>query len=336
LVLHNAAWAEFFRRREAPLKIRICYPLVIGLLVGAVLFGGKYLAKPASGKKIRVAVVQPSYREPGWEDVREGWPEIDVTRYLALLKKLTKAAAAEKPDLILLPESALPMALNQAPWLQAWVRNLAGKSSAWLLLGAIYQNQQEYNSAYLFSPQGKATGRYDKVQLVPFGEFVPGRSWLPGLKYYPIREDDLTPGKGFYPLAAGPSRLGVSICFESIFPAVSRASVRQGANLLVVITNDGWFKCTVAPAQHQQIAVFRAVENRRWLARAATTGISCFISPRGEITEALALYQSGYLSQTLTLNGGKTFYLRSGDWFVGLSGLLALISFLGGRRNRAL
>jgi apolipoprotein N-acyltransferase len=335
LVLHNAAWAEFFRW-ESPFKIRICYPLAVGLLLAAMLWVGGGLNKPESGQRIKVAVVQPSYREPGWEDVIEGWSEIDVTRYLALLKQMILAAAEKKPDLIILPESALPLALNQEPWLQAWVRESARETSARLLLGAIYQTEREYNAAYLFSPRGEPAGRYDKVQLVPFGEYVPGRNWLPGLQYYPIRENDLAPGKSFAPLAAGSCRLGVSICFESIFSHISRASVRRGANLLAVITNDGWFKRTAAPAQHQQIAVFRAVENRRWLGRATTTGISCFISPRGKIKRKLDLYRSGFLLQTLALETGETFYRRHGDWFVGFAGLLAVLSCFGGKRSEAL
>jgi apolipoprotein N-acyltransferase len=336
LVLHNAAWAEFFRRQEIPFKSRALYPVVVGLLLGAVLVGGGYLNRPNSGREIQVAVIQPSYREPGWDDISEGWSEIDVTRYLKVLDKLIQTAAASKPDLIILPESALPLALNQEPWLQAWVRESARETSAWLLLGAIYQTEREYNAAYLFSPRGELAGCYEKNQLVPFGEYVPGRNWLPGLQYYPIREDDLAPGKSFAPLAAGPSRLGVSICFESIFSHISRASVRRGANLLVVITNDGWFKRTAAPAQHEQIAVFRAVENRRWLARATTTGISCFISPRGRIRQELGLYQSGFLLKPLSLEPGTTFYSRRGDWFVGFAGLLALLSCFGGKRSELL
>jgi apolipoprotein N-acyltransferase len=333
LVLHNAAWAEALGRRESPRLRRALALAVVWLLAAAVLLAGGILQTPGGGRQIKVAVIQPSYRAPQWEDSNEGWQEVDIPPYLADLEKLISAAGREKPDLIILPESALPLALNQEPWLQEWTKQIVRETSAWLLLGAAYQNQKEYNSAYLFSPRGELKGRYAKVQLVPFGEYVPGRHWLPGLRYYPIRADDLTPGKGCSPLTAGPVKIGVNICFESIFPYISRRLTANGAELLVVITNDGWFRRTAAPAQHEQIAVFRAVENHRWLARAAATGISCFISPQGEIAPELALYRSGFLTKTLFLASETTRYRRGGgDGFILLVGLLAGLSFLAGRR----
>ena len=327
IVLHNAALAEGLRFGETRL-IRRLVPLgaAWGLILLVALFGrcrAEALARVS--RSLKVSIVQPAAREPRPEDIGHFWPKEDLRQEQALLKALTQEAALQRPELIVWPESAVPAVLNGDEALLSWVGEMAREGGCWLLLGAAYGDRagNMYNSAYLLSPEGRLAGHYEKVQLVPFGEFVPGRNWLPGLRYYPIREYDLAAGSGFHTLQGGRNRLGVSICFESIFPHISRSFARQGANLLVIITNDGWFRRTAAPAQHRQMAVFRAVETGRWVARAALTGISCVISPRGEILQELGIYQRGVLTERVGAGEGLTFYTRRGDWFIALCGLLA-------------
>jgi len=343
IVLHNASLAEAIFSPVRSFRWRLA-PLVTAwmLIAATVLMGrfGAYSARDGPSATLRVntpalqprhsslkvSVIQPSAREPRVEDVFHPWSVEDIRFHLSLLEGLTRQAAPAHPNLIIWPESALPAILNRDLFLREQVGEIARQSRAWLLLGAPFEDEEGnlYNSAFLFSPAGRITDRYDKVQLVPFGEFVPGRGWLPGLRYYPIRESDLTPGKGFHPLWMGSTGLGISICFESIFPHISRSLVKHGAGLLVIITNDGWFKRTAAPAQHRQMAVFRAVETGRWVARAASTGISCVISPRGQIVKEIGLFHRGVLTERAGLARGDTLFVRHGDWFILAAAVLAL------------
>jgi apolipoprotein N-acyltransferase len=332
IFLHNAALAEAFSSSDRSIGKRLAPLTAVWAIILVLVLLGRF--GPISPKRaestLKVAILQPSPREPREEDVGQFWAEEEVILQQEVLEKLTRQAAALHPDLIIWPESALPALLNTSLSLQSWTSEIARRGKAWLLLGAACEDDdgKACNSAYLVSPQGEFRDRYDKVQLVPFGEFVPGRNWLPGLKYYPIRGEDLTPGKGFHTLRAGSFNLGVVICFESIFPHISRTLVKRGTDLLVIITNDGWFKRTAAPAQHRQAAVFRAVESRRWVARAASTGISCIISPRGEVMQELALYRRGVLTEEVQPREELTFYVRFGDWFIAICVSMAIICLI--------
>ncbi len=326
ILLHNAAVAGFFVPSSGGMRRRLTPLISVWVIILALTLFGRFgpINPKWSKTALKVAILQPSPREPREEDVGRFWTEEEVALQQENLEGLTREAAALHPELIIWPESALPAVLNTSEPLKTWAAEIARKGEAGLLLGAAHEDEAEntHNSAYLLSPEGEFLDRYDKVQLVPFGEFVPGRNWLPGLQYYPIRGYDLTPGEGFHKLRLYPwLDLGVSICFESIFPHIFRHSL---PDLWVIITNDGWFKRTAAPAQHRQAAVFRAVETRRWVLRAASTGISCVISPRGEITKELELYQRGVLEEEVKVQEDVTLYHRFGDWFVVLAAALTL------------
>ena len=332
IVLHNAELAEAISSSARSLLQRIAPLIAVWTLIAVVVIGGHLVIKRSGNnqQELKIAIIQPTVREPGRDDANHIWTQAEVSEDRAALMKLAGQVAKEKPIIIIAPESALPGFLNRDVFLYTGATQAARKSHAWLLVGAHYEDDaaRTYNSAYLFSPQGEMKDRYDKVQLVPFGEFVPGRSWLPGIKNYPIREQDLSAGAGYHTMQAGPISLGVAICFESIFPHIARKLVNQGAEILVIITNDGWFLKTAAAEQHRQMAVFRAVETRRWIARAALTGISCIIAPNGKIMDELGLYKQGALVGNVGIGEGKTFYLRFGDWFIGVVVLLAFAGFI--------
>ncbi len=339
IVLHNAAFAEAIFSSARSVVRRLAPLGLVWVVIGATVLAGRLTSERertrllhASYPSLKVAIVQPSEREPRAEDITRPWSAADTAAQLALLERLTRQAAQSHPALIIWPESAVPEILNRDIALRRRVEEIARRSRAWLLAGSHLEGKGGglYNSAFLFSPEGRIRDRYDKVQLVPFGEFVPGRNWLPGVHNYPIRDTDLSPGRGFFPLRIDASTLGVAICFESIFPHISRELVRNGANLLVIITNDGWFKRTAAPAQHRQMAVFRAVETRRWVARAASTGISCLISPSGDIVQELGLYQSGVLTWRIEVRKGETCFVRHGDWFIVVALATAIACVLWG------
>lgn len=265
-----------------------------------------------------------------------GWRDADLSTkiyetYWPMTEKLGGGA-----DFIVWPESALPDYLLSSPSLQKKMSRLARNSGAHILAGGQHvepdehaaNGYREYNGAYLIDPKGRTIGDYYKTHLVPFGEFVPGRNWLPLLNNYKVRDVDYSPGTGYYVLRSKKGNMGVMICFESIFPQIGREFANNGANLLFVITNDSWFGKTAAAAQHHDFSVFRAVENRRYVARNATTGITSLISPTGEVIKSAGLGKKAVVQGKLTMISGRTIYTKYGDWFAWLSiaaGLIGLI-----------
>jgi apolipoprotein N-acyltransferase len=242
------------------------------------------------------------------------------------------------PVLLVWPETALPFLIGDNLYYRRLKNGLIKKQKIWLLSGAPFYRAPEdrdsqqagvgesYNSAYLFTPEGKIGGRYDKQHLVPFGEYVPLSDYfsLPG----PLVENigNFSNGKPVNPLSCQGAAIGVLICFESIFPKLSRDWTARGANLLVNITNDAWFGHSSAPWQHLSMSVFRAVENRRSLARSANTGVSAVIDPLGRINRSSPLFQPFYLVENVPLLQTKTIFVGFGHHF-GLLCLLASIPF---------
>ncbi len=235
--------------------------------------------------------------------------------------RLSELASDSNPDLIVWPETALPFYYPIDLEASAIVNMCIRKSHACFLIGspAFKQDKHEFkffNRAYMVNENAVITGKYDKVHLVPFGEYVPFGKYLGFLGKLTAQAGDFSPGIGkFKPLKFKNKKAGVLICFEIIFPDLARKFVNNGADILVTITNDAWFGRTSAPFQHFSMCVFRAVENRRPLARAANTGISGFIFPTGKIIMMSHLYKDEFLTAKLPCLKIKTIYNRFGDWF---------------------
>ncbi|MCD6586204.1 MAG: apolipoprotein N-acyltransferase, partial [Desulfobacteraceae bacterium] len=188
-------------------------------------------------------------------------------------------------------------------------------------------NEYFYNSAYLVTPDGDISARNDKVHLVPFGEYVPFKKWLPFINHLVAQVGEFKAGKKGDTLKWAPADIGVLICYEVIFPELARESVANNAGLLVNITNDAWFGNTSAPYQHFSMAVFRAVENRRSLIRAANTGISGFIDPAGRILKQSALFEDAALTCSVpVIKNQTTIYTRYGNLLV--LGCFIALSFI--------
>jgi apolipoprotein N-acyltransferase len=185
-----------------------------------------------------------------------------------------------------------------------------------------------YNSAYLIIPEDKTMGKYDKTHLVPFGEYVPFKKWLPFLGKIVAQVGDFKAGKVGQTLPWRNEQLGVQICYEIIFPGLSRAMVKNNASVLVNITNDAWFGKTSGPYQHFSMTVFRAVENRRSLARSANTGISGFIDPAGRILASTDLMQDAVATQMVPMLKERSIYTQIGDLFARICLALVLLIIL--------
>lgn len=296
--------------------------------------------------QLRVAVIQANIPQAmKWQ--QSAWPDI-MKKYLAL----TRRAAEEKPDLIIWPETAFPGFIGEAPQLFLELKDFVREIKIPLLLGLVTQRNESYfNSAILLSGDGEVVQQYDKLHLVPFGEYIPLRNIFPFLSHIaPI--GDFTSGESYtlFPvpsdgqMAVAQGVYSVLICFEDTVAAISRDFTRKGANLLVNVTNDAWFQDTKAPFLHLQDAVFRSVENRRSLIRSANTGVSCFIEPTGRIIRRLednrkkAAYVEGFIIERVFLQTAKTFYTKFGDVFTYLcfGGILgAIITAATGRRVKS-
>jgi apolipoprotein N-acyltransferase len=171
-----------------------------------------------------------------------------------------------------------------------------------------------YNRAYLLDGDGMLIGYYDKIHLVPFGEYVPWKKILFFVDKLVQAAGDFASGEKAVVLDLPPAKAGVLICYEAIFPELSRDLVNAGANFLVNLTNDAWFGRSSAPYQHLSMAVLRSVENRVPMARCANTGISGFIDSRGSILQVTSLFEDATMLGNIQLGDGKTFYTRFGDW----------------------
>jgi len=242
---------------------------------------------------------------------------------------LTLLAKKDNPGLIVWPEAAVPVVLEEEPFYYERLRGFAKNINAPILFGGVNtSNNLYYNSAILLDSSGDLAGKYDKLHLVPFGEYIPLKDKFPFLEtIVPI--GDIAPGREYTVFEALHSagnnfpKFSVLICFEDLFPELSREFVKRGASLLVNITNDAWYKDTSAASQHFQASVFRAVENRVTLVRAANTGISGFITPTGKVTifvknnTGKKTFINGYASARIALKEDSlTFYTRHGDVFV--------------------
>ncbi len=272
----------------------------------------------------KVAVVQGNIDQTlKWDPA---FQTASVEKYLALSAR----AMAQGPDLVVWPETATPFYLFYQQPLTGMVTGFVARSGTPFLVGSPSfrpngEAMDYFNSAYLIDAAGRPAGRYDKVHLVPFGEYVPLKRYLPFLGKMVAQVGDFKSGPLGATLAWGGRRLGVQICYEIIFPRLSRQMVAGGADILVNMTNDAWFGRTGAPYQHFAMAVLRAVENRRTVVRAANTGISAVIGPEGRVALRTELFEDAAFTRSVPLMAEKTFYTRFGDVWAGLCLVVSLV-----------
>jgi apolipoprotein N-acyltransferase len=225
------------------------------------------------------------------------------------------------------PESAAwPFLYHRAPLLDADLATLVDRGCTVLINSSSPVGDAFYNSAFLVSAAGEVA-RYDKHHLVPFGEYVPFRGVFGWMDKLAREAGEFRPGDRTVLLPWGGEKIGMSICYEVVFPSEVAALVRQGATILVTITNDAWYGDTPAPWQHFRAARFRAAENRRPLLRAAITGISAYVAPDGSVRDELGVYREGVLRVRVLGAKGLTPFSRC-PWLVpGLSTVLAGAAF---------
>ena len=329
IVLVNVAVAAAFL---VPRKKRNTL-LLASLAAAAVLQAGRLVDAPAIAADHAALLVQENI------PVDENWTRDTFERTLRQLTDLTVKAAntriiggvPEKLELIVWPESPAPF-FSSDPLFRGPVSEMARASRSWVVTGAIGSTSanpigaatsQVFNSAALVSPSGEWTARYDKVHLVPFGEYLPF-PWLFSFAGGLTKEvGEFKSGMSRAPLDAGSERLGVFICYESVFPDEVRQFANNGAQVFVNISNDGWYGDSGAYAQHLNQTRMRAIENDRWTLSATDTGVTASIDPYGRTVARIPRKVRGTLAAPYALTSVTTFYTRHGDWFAFLCAIIS-------------
>src|SRR5207247_3365147 len=270
-----------------------------------------------------------------------------TTKILDKFRRLSEIALRSNPppDLLIWPESSMPGPVLAEQESNKFVMDLAASAETDLLLGTIdEQNRDIYNAALLISDGGERVQVYRKVHLVPFGEFVPGRHTVPLLARIVGDQvpGDFKAGKEYsvFALTNGDVHVAPLICFEDTIGELTRQFVLPtetgpGANLLVDVTNDGWFQHSAGSHQHLANAIFRCVETRRPMIRAANTGVTCFVNQFGRVTQELqdekgSTFTEGVLAGEIKVPTEQelTFYARHGELFAKACAAITLVSIL--------
>ncbi len=289
--------------------------MTVGILLICYSYGFWHLhhtIAESPNRAVSVALLQ------GDIDQYKKWNKAFVEEIKKTFEGLVDEAGKAKPDLMIWPETSVPGYLLQDPSLHDWLQKLVRRSQTYHLIGTPIMNGRDaYNSSFSIDPKGNFISEYDKIHLVPFGEVVPFASFLGRFKFISILNElgGFTAGKRSPVLNAGAIPMGVNICYEAIFPNLVRQSVREGAQVIVNLTNDGWYMKSAEPYQHWAPNVFRAVENSRFVVRADNTGISGIIDPAGRVVASSTIFEPMVITGTIEPSTNLTFYTRFGDLF---------------------
>ncbi len=337
--VNSLLWAILERRiHKQPFAWRpiTVFALVIALTMGYGAYRIRTIDTQATAaKKLTIGLVQTNRGA--------GQKHADRDRFLREHQELTRELLAErKIDLLVWPENIVSLHLTsrhgQLP------PAAFGQLDAPLLLGAILQMEQNretryYNSAVLLDPSGQILGTYDKTILVPFGEYIPMGDIFPWLYSWSPYSSRFWSGEMTEPMILGGRPISVNICYEDIFPGHIRLLMKGGRDGLLPqamfnLTDDSWYGNTVQPTEHLVLASFRAIEHRRPLVRATTTGISALIDPVGRFTHRTGQWTKETLVGDIPLMSGRTVYARVGDWLGWLCASLVLFALIQAYRLR--
>ena len=314
------AWALCYHKREM-----LCCGISAGLVCSNLLFGILRMQRNFQNENtVHATVVQGNISS------HEKWETSTTFRMMDTYEDLTRQAAEEGAELVLWPETTVTVALSQSFYMKSFVSRVAEENQVTLLVGALHEDETgEYNSLFLVTPDGEISEqRYDKRHLVPFGEYVPMRELItvviPPLAEVSALDVELKAGTDTNLFDTQWGKVGAMICFDSIYETLGLQSVREGAELMVLSSNDSWFSDSAAVYQHQAQAQFRAVEQGRYLVRSANTGISTILSPTGEILAWIDALTEGYAVEQVSFRTSETLYSRIGNLLVYVGGVFCL------------
>ena len=305
---------------------------IAAITAAVVLQAGRLVEAPAAKPDRNALLVQQNI------PVSADWTPPYYQQTLSELAELTEQSAAqhatEKIGVIVWPESPAPFFVND-PRFHDTLSAIARNTKAWMVTGSIGSNSPRpnddspvFNSAAVISPGGEWTARYDKVHLVPFGEYLPFPSLFSFAGGLTKEVGAFARGTSRRPLKAGDQRLGIFICYESVFPDEVRQFANQGAQVFVNISNDGWYGDSGAYAQHLNQTRMRAIENDRWILSTTDTGVTASIDSWGRIATRIPRRQRTTLLAPYALTSVTTFYTRHGDWFAFACAIISIGALL--------
>jgi len=325
VIAANAVLADFMllerRRRHIPLYPTVPVWLgtvsVIIIAVVTISYGYHRLGEKMPSRPVRISIIQ------GNIDQDMKWDRQYQDSVLSTYMEMSKIVSRQKPDLIVWPETALPFIFGHDREHTGRLMAFQKENGVPLLTGTIRAREHKdgsrvySNSAVLMDSYGKVMYSYDKIHLVPFGEYVPLKNAL----FFVNRlvegaVGDYVPGRAYTSAKTSFGTFSTVICYELIFPSLVRNFFLKGGDFIVTITNDAWFGSTIGPVQHFYTSVFRAVENRKPVVRAANTGISGFVDSRGRVIKKTGLFEKTAVTAEIDRDGRVTFYTRYGDIFV--------------------
>jgi apolipoprotein N-acyltransferase len=303
--------------------------LTASLAAAIVLHAGKFIKPPASVGNLGATLVQsniPILDEPWSLDYT-----LSTLTELQALSTRPSAAVTGSPGLIVWPESPAPFFATDLH-VRATLAEVARSTDSYIVAGTMgiehagdpNRPPDIFNSASLIAPTGAWVQRYDKIHLVPYGEYIPLENMFTFARALTKEVSTFARGTKRRPMEEGGVRVGTFICYESVFPNEVRQFARNGAQVFVNISNDSWFGPTGAPGQHLNMARMRAVENDRWLLRDTNSGITAIIDPYGRIVAEAPREQRTALQGTYSLIDSTTFYTRHGDWFPFLCAIITV------------
>lgn len=325
VVALNGAFADLFfiktRRAKMPLfpmaQTFLGYCFLIAMLLTIFSYGYWRLHQQRPGDPLRVSIVQGNIeQDKKWEP---SYQEDVINTY----KELTLKASASSPSLIVWPETSLPFYFGSDASLTNDLISFERQLNSSLLFGSVIVKQPPgygkpaklTNSAILLDREGNVSYVYDKIHLVPFGEYVPLRSILFFVDKLVAGIGDYVPGEKPLKAKTSVGSFGTFICYEIIFPGLVRKSFSKEGDFIVTITNDAWFGKTTGPYQHFSMAVFRAIENRKPVVRAANTGVSGFIDSNGKVLLTTPLFEKSVETLDIIKDSYRSFYSKYGDIF---------------------
>ncbi|PIE61204.1 MAG: apolipoprotein N-acyltransferase [Desulfobacterales bacterium] len=320
-------WVEIYRHHHRFDRWCLLSSLLAVILVsGVYIYGANRMNTvshwTAAAETATIAIIQGNIeQEKKWDSA---FKKMTLDRYEAL------SLSSLPADLVVWPETAMPFYYGNDMKTSAQINDLVITADTCFLIGgpAVEIEKEEiryFNRAYMFNSHARITGIYDKTHLVPFGEYVPLQDLLWFVENLTAQAGYFSKGTtGPFPLEFNTHKTGVLICFEILFPDISRQFVLNNADILTTLTNDAWFGRTSAPAQHFSVAVFRAIENRRTMVRAANTGISGVIAPSGQVIAKTDVFTATTLTRNIPALKQITFYTRHGD-LIGPAALVAIV-----------
>ena len=328
LVVLPATVIAWWITQTPPQIARVLVGGVLGILMlvwwGTGLVASKLNARPNASDPVLAALLQPNISQ----EMR--WNDENVIAIYKRMIDMTTDAVKHGATVVIWPESTVPLSYTETAFYKQSIEEISRQHHIDIILGSVATDPAHpnriWNSAFLTS-DGTTVGHYDKIRLVPFGEYVPLRRVLFFAEKLVHAVGEFEFGDNDHPLN-GKMKYGPAICYEVVYPQIARQQIRNGAEVIVTITNDAWYDGTSAPAQHLWQARLRAVEGDRYVLRAATTGISAYVDPTGRVLSSIPMGRDGIIYAKFQKRNTITPYVRFGDWFAWLACVVVLIGMV--------